>query len=77
MIDYGQVKRLSLSERKELAELIVYIADQKDEFILETVKKMGFTTEKNMDSVLLDTVYMGFDSDEIAFKAGLLSIFCY
>ncbi len=77
LIDYGQVKRLTREDLKELATLIILLCDKKEREVIDLVKKMGFTTEKNNDSVLYDTVVMGFDSDEIAFKAGnIYPFFC-
>ena len=75
LIDYGQVKRLTQEDRQELSELILLLCDKKEQEVVDLVKKMGFTTEKNNDQVLYETVVMGFDSDELAFNAGKFSIF--
>ena len=71
LIDYGQVKRLTNEDRKDLSKLILLLCDKKEKEVIDLVKQMGFTTEKNNDQVLYETVVMGFDSDELAFKAGM------
>jgi aarF domain-containing kinase len=52
MIDYGQIKTISIEERKILAEIIVAIANNDKEKIISSFKKTGFKSKYGNEYVM-------------------------
>ena len=64
LIDYGQVKHLNISQRIELAKLIVYLGDnRKDRIIYQMTENMGFQTKYMDEWVIEKSAHFFFDSD--------------
>jgi hypothetical protein len=52
MIDYGQIKCLSIEERKSIAKLIISIAEQNYDEIIQNMKATGFKTKNSNPEVM-------------------------
>lgn len=71
LIDYGQVKRLAVEHRIELAKLLAYIRRDDSEMIVEQVKTMGLRTQ-NMDPWVFEKVArFYFDTDSMEVTEGM------
>ncbi|EKX53663.1 hypothetical protein GUITHDRAFT_64152 [Guillardia theta CCMP2712] len=63
LIDFGQVKRLTEQQRRDLANMLVYLADGKLEDAQDLFVRMGFRTKK-MDPYVIQTMaILYFDRD--------------
>ena len=66
LIDYGQVKKLTKRQRRELAKLIILLGkgESAKQDVIAHIKHLGFETFKNDDFVLYKTTVIGFDRDD-------------
>eukprot|EP01083_Nonionella_stella_P001352 3902_1 len=76
LIDYGQVKRLSIEDRRILANLIVALDERNSEDIVKSMDEIGFTT-KNQDPYVAEKLAVTFlDRDDLEATDGIpLEIF--
>ncbi|KAJ3326352.1 hypothetical protein HDV06_000228 [Boothiomyces sp. JEL0866] len=73
LIDYGQVKLITRKDRRDLAKLILLLADgvtKKDETIA-FAKELGFETMKGNDFVMYKTCVIGLDRDDLEITEGM------
>jgi aarF domain-containing kinase len=71
LVDYGQCKRFSDAERRELAELIVALADDDRERIIAASVAMGARTKKMDPDVLYRLACFWYDRDDAQLMLGL------
>jgi aarF domain-containing kinase len=64
LIDYGQVKRLTVKDRLDLAEIVVAMSDYDRPRVLELANRLGFRTEKNDPDVIYMTCQVSFNRDD-------------
>lgn len=67
LVDWGQCKRLSASERKDLAELVLAMADGDRPRIIEKFVEMGFTTKYMDEDVIEAMAHLYFNKDDDEF----------
>jgi len=70
LIDYGQVKKLTLEQRLRIAELVVALADGNREGVVDAYTRMGFRTAKMDHGVIHAHATIGFDTDDRSVTGG-------
>jgi aarF domain-containing kinase len=65
LIDYGQVKLLTVEQRKKLAEFVVAVANGERERIVDMMYGIGYRTEKMDRDVAYRTAKLVFDRDDL------------
>jgi aarF domain-containing kinase len=63
LIDYGQVKQLTVSERRQIAQLIVALCNNDNEEIVSVFRAMGFDTKNHDPWVAEKTARFFFQDD--------------
>ena len=71
LIDYGQVKHLTLEQRIELSKLCIYLCDDNSDYIVKQLNSMGHKTKYNDPWVMEKTARMFFDRDDEEITQGL------
>lgn len=71
LIDYGQVKRMTLEDRIKYAKLIIGLADNDDQRILQAFKDIGVKTKYMKPDILLKTARFWNDRDTVDVTNGL------
>ncbi|KAJ3269892.1 hypothetical protein HDV01_000827 [Terramyces sp. JEL0728] len=73
LIDYGQVKVISRKDRRDLAKLILLLAEgvSKKEETIAMAKELGFETIKGNDFVMYKTCVIGLDRDDLEITEGM------
>jgi len=63
LIDYGQVKRISREKRHLFAKIIIALADDDRERIVELMKEAGFKSQRMDPEVIYLYAKVGYDMD--------------
>eukprot|EP00055_Hartaetosiga_balthica_P011746 m.54574 g.54574 ORF g.54574 m.54574 type:complete len:598 (-) comp7721_c0_seq1:205-1998(-) len=71
LIDFGQMKTITPSQRLELAALIIALGIGDNDAVFELHAKMGFKTEKDSLYVSVQAATIGFDRDDRVTTEGM------
>ena len=72
LIDYGQVKHLSASQRIELAKLIIHLGDdEREKIVRQITESMGFETKYGDEWVIEKSARFYFDRDDEEITEGM------
>ena len=71
LIDYGQVKRLSKADRHLFCRLILALAADDREEIIQLTKQAGFVSQRMDPDVIYSYAKVGYDQDNARYTKGL------
>jgi len=64
LIDYGNVKRLTIAERALLGRLIIALADDDRAAVIARARELGYRTRRNNQEVIFRLARLSFDRDD-------------
>jgi aarF domain-containing kinase len=73
LIDYGQIKTISVKERRDIAEILLCLAkgESGKAEVVEKAKQSGFSTQTNNVEVLYKSCVLAFDRDDLEMTEGM------